>query len=85
MTITPISEPYQPTVGAFAELLRTASGGEASDPAKVAHVVRDLAGRDDAPVRILLGADAVQYAQAAAQALAESDEEWRHMSASVSC
>jgi NAD(P)-dependent dehydrogenase (short-subunit alcohol dehydrogenase family) len=84
MTIPPISEPYQPTVSAFADMLRTATGGEASHPAKVAQVVRELAGRDDAPVRILLGADAVQYAHAAAQALAESDANWRELSESVS-
>ncbi|MER5185632.1 hypothetical protein ABT009_46535 [Streptomyces sp. NPDC002896] len=62
---------------------RLRPGAEASDPAKVARVVRDLAGRDDTPVRILLGADAVQYARAAAQDLAESDEKWRRISESV--
>ena len=59
-SIPPISEPYQQTVGAFAEQLRAHSGKEESDPAKVARVVRDLAGRPDAPVRIVLGAQAYQ-------------------------
>jgi NAD(P)-dependent dehydrogenase (short-subunit alcohol dehydrogenase family) len=86
MTIPPVSEPYQATVGAFAGMIRAAdlSQAEAAHPARVAQVVRDLAGRQDAPVRILLGTDAVQYAQAAALALAESDEKWRHLSESVS-
>jgi hypothetical protein len=47
-------------------------------------VVRDLAGRDDAPVRLLLGTDAVPLAQQAAEELAASDEAWREVSLSVS-
>jgi len=84
MTIPPISEPYQQTVGQLVTMLRSAGGGgEASDPAKVARVIRDLAGRDDAPVRLLLGTDAIAYATAAGQALTESDQQWRAVSESV--
>jgi hypothetical protein len=75
--------PYRPTIGAFAEVLRANSGHEATNPRRVAHVVRDLAGRDDAPVRLLLGTDAVPMAQQAAQELAASDEAWRDVSLSV--
>jgi len=81
---TPLpSAPYQPTIGAFAEMVRAASGHEATNARRVAHVVRDLAGRDDAPTRILLGADAVPLAQQAAQELAANDEAWREVSLSV--
>ena len=83
MTIPPVSEPYQQTVGALAEQVRAGSGGEPNDPAKVAKVVLDVAGRDDAPVRLLLGPDAVQYAAQAAQALADSDAQWRQVSEST--
>ena len=84
MTIPLPSAPYQPTIGAFAELVRAASGHEATNTRRVAQVVRDLAGRDDAPTRILLGTDAVPLAQQAAQELAASDEAWREVSLSVS-
>lgn len=84
MTIPSVSEPYQQTVGELVRMLRSASGGESSDPAEVARVIRDLAGRDDAPVRLLLGTDALAYAAAAGQALAESDQQWRAVSESVS-
>ncbi|MFG3585475.1 SDR family NAD(P)-dependent oxidoreductase [Streptomyces sp. NPDC047990] len=86
MTIPPVSEPYRQTVGGFADMIRSsaASGSAESDPAKVARVVRDLAGRRDAPVRIVLGAQAYGIAQAAARAIAESDEKWREVSESVS-
>jgi len=84
MTIPLPSTPYRPTIGAFAELVRAASGREATNTRRVAQVVRDLAGRDDAPTRILLGTDAVPLAQQAAQELALSDEAWREVSLSVS-
>jgi NAD(P)-dependent dehydrogenase (short-subunit alcohol dehydrogenase family) len=84
MTFAQPSVPYQPTIGAFAELVRAGSGHEANNARRVAQVVRDLAGRDDAPVRLLLGADAVPIAQQAAQELAASDETWRDVSLSVS-
>jgi NAD(P)-dependent dehydrogenase (short-subunit alcohol dehydrogenase family) len=84
MTIPQPSVPYQPTIGAFAEALRAFSGHEPGITRRVAQVVRDLAGRDDAPVRLLLGTDAVPLAQQAAQELAASDENWREVSLSVS-
>jgi NAD(P)-dependent dehydrogenase (short-subunit alcohol dehydrogenase family) len=83
MTIPAISEPYQQTVGAFADMLRSSSGKEESDPVKVANVIRALAGSDEAPLRIVLGTDAFQYAKQAADALSESDQAWRQVSESV--
>jgi NAD(P)-dependent dehydrogenase (short-subunit alcohol dehydrogenase family) len=84
MTVPQPSVPYRPTIGAFAALVRGASGHEATDPRRVAQVIRDLAGRDDAPVRLLLGIDAVPMARQEAQELAASDEAWREVSLSVS-
>ncbi|MCE0763522.1 SDR family NAD(P)-dependent oxidoreductase [Pseudonocardia kujensis] len=83
MTIPPISEPYEQTVGEFAKMLRAASGGEPSKTPRVAKVIRDLANRPDAPVRLLIGKDAVQYAAAGAAVQAESDEKWRSVSEST--
>jgi NAD(P)-dependent dehydrogenase (short-subunit alcohol dehydrogenase family) len=84
MTTPQPSVPYRPMIGGFAELVRGGSGHEATDPRRVAQVVRDLAGRDDAPVRLLLGTDAVPLALQAAEELAASDEAWREVSLSVS-
>jgi hypothetical protein len=83
MTIPQPSAPYRQAIGAFAALVRGGSGHEATDPRRVAQVVRDLAGRDDAPVRLLLGTDAVPMARQAAEELAASDEAWRDVSLSV--
>jgi NAD(P)-dependent dehydrogenase (short-subunit alcohol dehydrogenase family) len=83
MTVPEPSAPYRATLGPFAELVRGHSGHEASDPRRIALVVRDLAGRSDAPVRLLLGTDAVPMAQQEAQELAANDEAWRELSLSV--
>lgn len=83
MTSPEPSEPYRSTIGAFAELVRAHSGKEATDPRRVAQILRDLAQRDDAPVRLLLGADAVPMAQQEAQDLAAHDAAWRELSLSV--
>ncbi|MFD9734537.1 SDR family NAD(P)-dependent oxidoreductase [Umezawaea sp. NPDC059074] len=87
MTIPPVSEPYRQTVGVFAEMLRggdpEAAAAQSADPARVASIIADLAGREDAPVRVLLGRDAVRYWDAAGAALAESDAKWRALSESA--
>jgi len=83
MAIPPISDPYLPTVGAAAERRRAATGTEPTDPSKVAAVLLDLAGRDDAPLRLLIGADAYALAAATAARQTESDERWRAVSESV--
>ncbi|MER6536103.1 SDR family NAD(P)-dependent oxidoreductase [Streptomyces sp900105755] len=87
MSIPPISEPYRQTVGAFVDMIRTydpdARVANSADPARIAEIIADLSGRDDAPVRILLGKDAVQYWDAAGAALAESDAKWRSVSESA--
>jgi len=83
MTIPQPSVPYQPTIGAFAEAVRGFSGHEPGNTRRVAQVVRDLVGREDAPLRLLLGSDALPLAQQAAQELAASDEAWREVSLSI--
>ncbi|MFF5083731.1 SDR family NAD(P)-dependent oxidoreductase [Actinoplanes sp. NPDC000266] len=88
MTVPLVSEPYQETVGVFADMIRDPADPEAAaansaDPARIAEIVAALAGRADAPLRILLGQDALQYWDAASKALAESDAQWREVSASA--
>jgi NAD(P)-dependent dehydrogenase (short-subunit alcohol dehydrogenase family) len=84
MRVTPISEPYRQTVGAMARLHDDIGSGAAlGDPAKVARVVLEVAAMDEPPLRLILGSEAYAYATAAAQARAESDAAWRHLSAAT--
>jgi NAD(P)-dependent dehydrogenase (short-subunit alcohol dehydrogenase family) len=83
MTIPPVSDPYQPTVGARVRMMEEHSGQQAGDPAKAARVILQIAETDDPPLRLLLGSDAVRYAGAADQARIESDAKWRALSEST--
>lgn len=83
MTIPPISEPYQQSVGALVELLNS-PGILPTGPARVAEIVLELALNKDAPLRLLIGSDAVQYAAKAAEDLAASDKKWHDLSVSAS-
>jgi len=83
MTIRPISEPYQQSVGFLVDLLNS-PGILPTSPARVAEIVIELALSKDAPLRLLIGSDAVHYAAIAAEDLAASDEKWRDLSVSAS-
>jgi len=84
MQVPPISEPYQPTVGAMARLHHELGSATAlGDPVKVAQVVLEVAGMAEPPLRLILGSEAYAYAMAAAQARAESDAAWHHLTVST--
>lgn len=81
-----VSDPgpsYQATVGRRAAMLRANVGRETSDPANIARILVALAGRDDTPVELLLGSDAVTYAAEAAAAVGASDLRWADISRSA--
>jgi NAD(P)-dependent dehydrogenase (short-subunit alcohol dehydrogenase family) len=82
MTVPPISQPYEATVGAIAKMLDSGFA-VAGDPAKVAQVILTLVDLDEPPVRLLLGSDAVIVAEAAAKAQAESDARWHSLTVST--
>jgi NAD(P)-dependent dehydrogenase (short-subunit alcohol dehydrogenase family) len=82
MPIPPISPPYQPTVGAWAELIGRGQTF-ARKPAKVAEAVLQLAALTHPPVRLLVGSDAVASAAAGANSRAKADARWRGLSVST--
>jgi NAD(P)-dependent dehydrogenase (short-subunit alcohol dehydrogenase family) len=83
MTIPPISEPYDQTVGASARRMEGFSEASASDPDKVAQVVLAVADLDEPPVRLLIGTDAYNYGRAAWQARVDEDAKWERLSTST--
>jgi NAD(P)-dependent dehydrogenase (short-subunit alcohol dehydrogenase family) len=82
MTVPPISQPYQGSVGVIANVLGSGAA-EAGDPAKVAQAILTLVELDEPPVRLLLGSDAITVAEAAAKAQVESDARWRSLTVST--
>ncbi|MEW2145195.1 oxidoreductase [Micromonospora vinacea] len=83
MSALPITEPYRPVIDPAVQRLRQASGAQPGDPARAAQAIIRITRVDDPPLRLLLGADAVAAAQAAAEALAASDARWRELSESI--
>jgi NAD(P)-dependent dehydrogenase (short-subunit alcohol dehydrogenase family) len=84
MRVPPISEPYQPTVGASAAMHSENGSDDAlGDPAKVAQVVLKVAAMTEPPLRLILGSEAYAYATAAAKARAESDAAWHDLTIST--
>ncbi len=59
------------------------NGLQPGDPAKAAAVILMLANLDTPPPRLLLGSDAVRFADQAERARGESDRKWRHVSLST--
>ncbi|MGO4327477.1 oxidoreductase [Cupriavidus sp. 2TAF22] len=62
---------------------RQKSGKQAGDPARAARILLDLVGRDDAPVHLLLGADALSLVRGKLAALAEEIDTWESVSNST--
>ncbi|MGC4745984.1 oxidoreductase [Micromonospora sp. DT201] len=83
MSMLPISEPYRPVIDPAVQRLRQTSGTQPGDPVRAAQAIIRISRVDDPPLRLLLGADAVAGASAAAEALAASDERWRELSESI--
>jgi hypothetical protein len=57
MTDDPYGEQYKETVGGSGGYLRSVSGKQANDPAKMANVLVALSRHDDPPLELLLGED----------------------------
>ncbi|MFE4610182.1 SDR family NAD(P)-dependent oxidoreductase [Streptomyces niveus] len=83
MDIPEIAPEYAATVGAMAERLRTTTGNEPIDPAKVARVLLDVARMDEPPLHLVLGRDAVDYVADKMKTLADGDARWAELGRSV--
>ena len=83
MNVPPISAPYEQTVGHFHQAVRTQSARVTSDVHKVAQVLLQVTELAEPPQRLMLGSDAVEFAERNAAALAESDTRWHDLSVST--
>ncbi|QMV18294.1 SDR family NAD(P)-dependent oxidoreductase [Granulicella sp. 5B5] len=74
---------YQPSVGAVFELIQKLDGRFEGDPKKIAAVILDLANRDDAPLRLILGIDAEQRVQQTEASRAAEAQQWQQVTHST--
>ena len=74
---------YEPSVGVFIERLKGHWGHETSDPAKVAQVILKLAYEQKLPAHLLIGSDAVQYAELAQNQRDAEAKSWNDVSVST--
>ncbi|MCG7609599.1 SDR family NAD(P)-dependent oxidoreductase [Mycobacterium sp. CnD-18-1] len=82
MRIAPVRDEYAATVGAAAAMSSPDNLG-ASDPAKVAALVLEIAEMPEPPARLLVGPDAYRYATAAGRDLLAADQRWEALSLST--
>src|SRR6266481_6307776 len=74
---------YEPSVGAVIKALESYWGNEVSAPAKVAQLILRLADSDHLPAHLLIGSDAVEFANQAEATRAHEAERWREVSVST--
>jgi NAD(P)-dependent dehydrogenase (short-subunit alcohol dehydrogenase family) len=74
---------YEASAHNAEKILSGHAGSEAGDPAKVAAAILRIAGAPDAPLQLLLGADAVHYATDAMARFQEEFGRWAALSLST--
>ncbi|MEU1448106.1 oxidoreductase [Streptomyces mirabilis] len=83
MTALPVSPAYEETVGAMNRYREQTAATWPGDPARAARIITDLVGLDEPPLRLLLGAGAVEMAANASRTRAAEAERWADISRSA--
>ncbi|KAH8691529.1 hypothetical protein BGW36DRAFT_419945 [Talaromyces proteolyticus] len=84
MEVAPVSEAYRQTVGAVSEYVRSKADSWPTDPVKVADVILQVAEIDEPPLRLLIGAETLQYAAQVTETLAAEDKKWSYLTIAAS-
>ena len=83
MRTPPVSEDYDVTVGAMNRYREATVSQWPGDPARAAKIITDIVRLDEPPLRLLLGAGAVELAEEASKARAAEAEKWADVSRSA--
>jgi NAD(P)-dependent dehydrogenase (short-subunit alcohol dehydrogenase family) len=83
MRTPPVSEDYDETVGAMNRYRESTVHRWAGDPVRAARIITDIVRLDEPPLRLLLGAGAVQMAEKASRERAAEAEKWADVSRSA--
>jgi NAD(P)-dependent dehydrogenase (short-subunit alcohol dehydrogenase family) len=83
MRMAPVGADYEPSVGEMHRRRKAMSGTEAGDPVRAAGIIVAIAELDEPPLRLLLGAGAVDLADTASKARAAEASKWAEVSRSA--
>jgi NAD(P)-dependent dehydrogenase (short-subunit alcohol dehydrogenase family) len=83
MRVYPVSRDYEQTVGRMNEFRRQTAAAWPGDPARAARILLDIVNHPDPPLRLLLGAAAVESAEKSSLARAAEAAEWADVSRSA--
>ncbi|MEV4082338.1 SDR family NAD(P)-dependent oxidoreductase, partial [Nonomuraea fuscirosea] len=83
MTALPVGADYEATVGEMNRYRESTVATWRGDPVKAARIITDLAELAEPPLRLLLGAQAVEMAQTSSRARAAEAERWAEVSRSA--
>lgn len=76
MTMHPVGPDYESTVGTIHMFRQNGHGHQAGDPARAARLLVDLADRDDLPLRLPLGSDALERVRDGEQRRLDEANAW---------
>ena len=79
----PVSPDYDPSVGVMIRSRDATDGRQPGDPVRAAALIIGIARLDEPPLRLLLGAGAVESAEKASRARAAEAEKWADVSRSA--
>ncbi|GAA1646726.1 SDR family NAD(P)-dependent oxidoreductase [Nonomuraea maheshkhaliensis] len=83
MTALPVGEDYEATVGEMNRYRESTVATWRGDPVRAARIITDLAELAEPPLRLLLGAQAVEMAETSSRARAAEAERWAEVSRSA--
>lgn len=83
MGTAPVGPDYEPTVGRMNRFRESTVATWAGDPKRAAQIIVGVAGLDDPPLRLLLGAGAVDSAETSSRARAAEAARWSAVSRSA--
>jgi NAD(P)-dependent dehydrogenase (short-subunit alcohol dehydrogenase family) len=83
MSFHPVTEDYEPTVGKMNTFRQETDGTWPGDPARAARILIDVVNHPNPPLRLLLGAAAVDLARKSSDERAAEAAEWADVSRSA--
>jgi len=83
MRRVPVGKDYEQTVGEMNRYRESTVANWRGDPARAAKIITEIARLDEPPLRLLLGAGAVESAEKASKARAAEAEKWADLSRSA--